>query len=243
MRRIRCWHGSRQPIADDLRKRKLCLSIVTARCPDRTTKERPILFSGPMVKALLAGTKTQTRRVMKPEPDFFTSDGAPARSTRDDRKLGRLGHLIACPYGVSGDRLWVRENGWQPKEPTLRELREGADTWPKYQYDADGLDEGDSEQFKAWGWKRRPSIHMPRWACRLVLEVTGVRVERLQEIGENDCYEEGVERPSGTRLGSDVTARDNACSKYRTIWLGINGPNSWGDNPWVWVIGFRRVES
>ncbi len=184
--------------------------------------ERPILFSGPMVRAILAGTKTQTRRVVK---------------MQDGEQIARL-HFkpSACPYGAPGDRLWVRENGWQRPERTPRMMREGADTWEPYYFDAD-IDEQDHAEFKEWGFKRRPSIHMPRRFCRLVLEVTGVRVERLQAITEVDARAEGAEP---LRAGQDAAG---VLKTHRTgfvhLWQSING--TWLENPWVWVVEFRRA--
>ena len=132
-------------------------------------KTHPILMSGAMVRALLEGRKTQTRRLLK---------GAWAKVR-------------------VGDLLWVRESGWQPSDPTPRDLREGADTWPKYWYDADAgfhiILNGNAEQFKDWGWKRRPSIHMLRWASRLTLRVVKVRRQRVRDISAHDCKAEGIQ--------------------------------------------------
>ena len=160
--------------------------------------DRPILFSAPMVRALLAGTKTQTRRVCKLD----------VRSGMPEPELASL--LRCCPYGVPGDRLWVRET-WAP-------LTVG------YAYRADPV--WNAPPADRW----HPSIHMPRAASRITLEVTGVRVERLQDISEADVIAEGCPRQMLYGTGW-----------YRDLWLKINGTGSWGANPWVWVIEFRLV--
>ena len=200
--------------------------------------ERPILFSGGMVKSILEGRKTQTRRVVKGQAlawcDQFVSEfiASPAN------------HL--SPYGYPGDRLWVRENGWERPERTARMMREGADTWRPYYYDADGETGND---LKGWGFKRRPSIHMPRWACRLVLEVNGVRVDRLQAITGKDIIAEGaVLRAHDDQFGHNpVSSFDGKCyldlvSLWAAGWDSINAKRApWASNPWVWVIEFQRV--
>jgi hypothetical protein len=197
--------------------------------------ERPILFSGPMVRAILAGAKTQTRRVVKPQYASCSVTWGCKAGSGFGFFFGGHDDLVKCPYGQPGDRLWVRETGWERPIRTARDLREGADTWEKYYYDADGLSEGDHEQFKAWGFKRRPSIYMPRWASRITLEVTGVRVERLQDIGEQDAKAEGVNtksRGDGTILPSYL---------FQSLWDSINAKRApWASNPWVWVISFER---
>lgn len=185
-------------------------------------KERPILFSSPMVRALLAGTKTQTRRVMGNQPTEAPTVGAfqvgKGRSYRKDlprKVVATWGEqCCVCPYGVAGDRLWVRET-W-------------ADTMgepPTAVYRADG------ERHPSSQLKWRPAIHMPRWACRLVLEVTGVRVERLQDISEADAKAEGVDN-----IRAKVPTHRDA---YRYLWDDINGFGAWDKNPWVWVVEVR----
>lgn len=223
-------------------------------------KERPIIFSAPMVRALLAGTKTQTRRAVKPQPDITgmrTQDGegrswgpkdVEYRTHDAEHYLSIPGACVGpmrCPYGSPGDRLWVRENGWERPERTPRMMLEGADTWAPYYYDADNED---VESLRAWGFKRRPSIHMPRWASRITLEVTGIRAERLQDIGDADAQAEGTPcwvcgGPLDGRSEDDchcfhkqADARD-----YRYLWESINSAGSWDANPWVWVVEFRRA--
>lgn len=231
-------------------------------------KERPILFSGPMVRALLAGTKMQTRRVVKPQPrtmpDGFlprlywpardthmTHDGTGRAFFQFEKRGNYDGQHTAsgafyCPYGQPGDRLWVRENGWERPERTPKMMREGADTWEPYYYDADDLPWQDVEDFRLWGFKRRPSIHMPRWASRITLEITAVRVERLQDISEVDAKAEGLYQDTAgrwTTYSAFEQAREhlNPVQAYRDLWEQINGPGSWDANPWVYVIQFKKV--
>lgn len=209
------------------------------RRPVAEPRERPILFSAPMVRAILLGSKTQTRRVVKPSREFdpdwpFTSPG--------------IARYTACPYGRPGDRLWVREgfSGPHYREAFPPSLWHELD---EIHYWADGNPvDGD--------WTRpRPSIHMPRWASRILLEVVAVRVERLNEISEADAIAEGVFRKTGeTPIGDTVETWDGrgemiyvhpmaARTEYRMLWESINGENSWSMNPFVWVIEFRRLEA
>lgn len=202
-------------------------------------KERPILFSAPMVRAILAGTKTQTRRVVKGEAlqwlerDKFT----PGFVADPGNRL--------CPYGHPGDRLWVRE--------TWRESGEGS----AWHYAAEGTilpkqRDKDLQAFLArrapftWeSYKWRPSIHMPRAASRITLEITAVRVERLQDISEADAMAEGVIHKQRGDIGmyfvGTEAAGTTAAGCYRNLWERINGFGSWDANPWVWVVEFRRV--
>ena len=191
--------------------------------------ERPILFSAPMVRAILEGRKTQTRRVVKD-------------STFKATKQGRLMHegeaSAWCPYGRPGDRLWVRETwAWGKRysenyaltlETIPKEKPEYAELW----YRADGEQ---INRVETW----RPSIHMPRWASRINLEVTGIRVERLQGISEEDAIKEGALLSTPSINNSWGEGFDRAC--FRTLWESINGPGSWEANPWVWVVEFRQI--
>ena len=198
-------------------------------------KERPILFSAPMVRAILSGRKTQTRRLMKPQPHAGVRRSVFVRSGLEDGH----GRELRCPHGAPGTRLWVRE---QFSYSYGTGVEDRSPCW----YWADGQpDYGD--------WARpAPSIRMPRWASRITLEVTGVRVERLQEISYADAMAEGVEHwvigdgwreyglpPSVEAAGTHPlrSARDS----FASLWESINGPGSWKANPWVWVIEFRRV--
>lgn len=220
-------------------------------------KERPILFSGAMVRALLAGTKTQTRRVMKPQPTGFVGgpgvqlrNGSPAPLVPIDEDAGPCGREIRCPYGQPGDRLWARETcradelpdgldgvryladrGWRAIENT----RQAADDWVKLNH---------------YCGKRGatvPAIHMPRWASRITLEITGVRVQRLTDISEGDARAEGA-RECDPVSGREVllagrSQRGSFVLHYRHIWEQINGPGSWDANPWVWAVEFKRLEA
>lgn len=144
----------------------------------------------------------------------------------------------------------MRENGWERPERTAKMMREGADTWPRFAYAADGWSEQDRADFKAWGFKPRPSIHMPRWASRITLEITGVRVERLQDISEADAKAEGADClvtdncTDASRALLDMPLMEDGNpyrNGYALLWESINGDGSWAANPWVWVIEFKRV--
>ncbi len=194
-----------------------------------TPRERPILFSSPMVRALLAGTKTQTRRLVKPG---VLDEGWPAVAP-----LAIASAADRCPYGAHGDRLWVRE--------TFNTIG------GRHFYRAAAA--------KCNRWK--PAIHMPRAASRLDLDVTGVRVERLQDITEEDVIAEGVQlavteegRPLIAALTPyqpgkpirDWTIADYWRSEYACLWDAINGKRAgadWASNPWVWVVSFKRFEA
>lgn len=221
--------------------------------------ERPILFSGAMVRALLAGSKTQTRRVVKMKPHQQIEerdDGTPWPWMHDGER--DADSWMACPYGQPGDRLWVRES-WQG--PLLQEFEIDADPdWHyashihQYQnpahceYAADGgpkPEYTDADDVMRQGW--RPSIHMPRWASRITLEITSVRVERLQDISIEDAKAEGAWGPDDSivqkvadHFGIDIFAA-NPRKAFQMLWEQINGPDSWDANPWVWAIEFKRL--
>lgn len=233
-------------------------------------KERPILFSGAMVRALLDGRKTQTRRVVKPQPpggtayvivdeDPFGKGALCINSLGVDGRGGPIpGEIDAwrtCPYGTIGDRLWVRETFFD-NNPGERDMEQ-------VYYRADGEPDFDGESITRDGPGWTPSIHMPRWASRLTLEITGVRVERVQDISEADAWAEGYDefdgvcgtcRGSGTHpygypcrceAGRQLRSQ-TALEWYRDLWDSINGKRpgcSWEANPWVWVLEFRRVEA
>ncbi|CAB3888814.1 hypothetical protein LMG26788_03731 [Achromobacter pulmonis] len=210
-------------------------------------RERPILFTGPMVRAILAGNKTQTRRVVKPWEPRPGSAAVPADiSYLPDFTCYRT----TCPYGQPGDRLWVRES--THRRPMLN-LLTGEPLAEKYDggaYTADGADVLTPEGFDlAWWYSRKscPSIHMPRFACRLVLEVTGVRVERLQVITEEQARAEGITDGGCTNCGHNEPCgcdapAPSAIDSFAYLWGSINGPGSWDANPWVWFVEFRRIE-
>lgn len=200
-------------------------------------KERPILFSGPMVRAILEGRKTQTRRVVKPplSPDHLgqweptTIGGTGITDSRGNvvPEMGviwhtRTGQVIGCPYGQTGDNLWVRET-WADLRP-----------YNGIAYRADVSKTGIITKWK-------PSIFMPRWASRITLEITGVRVERVQEITAMDCISEGIKRSQAWDVHDRAT--EEICS-FLSLWDSINGKkHPWVSNPWVWVISFKRIEN
>lgn len=189
-------------------------------------RERPILFGGPMVRAILEGRKAQTRRVVKPQPvgnaDVQFQIGNAVTLPPDGKQL-------CCPYGKPGDRLWVREN-LTAKDGFMVYAADGA------RVDCGAMD------WPACIEKRKtiPSIHMPRWASRILLEVIGVRIERLNEISAPDCIAEGVNVHHDHYDKSDASIY-SVISAYYDLWTNLNGPGSWEENPWVWVIEFKRV--
>lgn len=224
-------------------------------------KERPILFSAPMVRALLAGTKTQTRRPVKlPTTKAVQHGGTYFAATMPDRELfrelaSRKQHLVRCPYGEPGDHLWVRETWGEYRERTEVERAQTQAAWDSVVAGADmvdaalripagtgarravyaaDFDAATRAEMAPW----RPSIHMPRWASRITLEITDVRVQRLQDISGDDCIAEGVD-PAQDDTARDEDARNRAA--YASLWESINGAGSWDANPWVWAITFRRV--
>lgn len=205
--------------------------------------ERPILFSGPMVRAILDGRKTQTRRIIKPQPPV-DEIGRPeygkilGPEMFEPVAYDRHGEMIPgpeifgafdengewgvkCPYGQPSDRLWVRETWFSPPKP-----HNGLWGWRA---------DGDHPHGRAY--RIRPSIHMPRKYCRLVLEVVEVRVERLQDISRGDCMDEGCPFPNMAK-GPDPR------QWFADLWDTINAKRGygWDSNPWVWVIEFTRVQ-
>lgn len=206
-------------------------------------RERPILFSGQMVRAILEGQKTQTRRVIKNTGTYAIEDHHGIITAKRERAA----LATQCKFGQPGDRLWVRET-WQGPlidEELEEEFSQSPDYFKKPAFCAyratDKLDaiNADGEEL---GW--RPSIHMPRWASRASLEITGVRVERLADISRDDAMAEGIvlqtDRGFGLADGSHYHFIDPIDS-YRSLWESINGAGSWVANPWVWVIEFKRV--
>lgn len=232
-------------------------------------KERPILFSGAMVTAIMRGSKTQTRRVVKPQPPknidaslfdwsgygFFYDGLDEDGDCHDVFPDGDVG--LQCPYGTNGDRLWVREAF--AVVPSFDLLDDGAGTLipcgDELAYRADGVRMIDHEEVK---WK--PSIHMWREASRLSLEIVGIRVERLNDITEEDARAEGVasvdvssERALdewcrrstqiATQRGEVRPPVASNVGKFALLWDQINGKaHPWRSNPWVWVVEFKRVK-
>ena len=229
-------------------------------------KEHPILFSSEMVKAILAGQKCMTRRVVRKDiSNQFDIDVDDTVAAYINQLTGDSCNPVEiCPYGSAGDRLWVRETWYY--EEHMHDSTEGTPDLPgglyshRLVYKADCPDYPVNVGVGRQGWK--PSIFMPRWASRILLEVTDIKVERLQEITEEDAKREGVPDeypipsvycPRCAGLGSRSLKTietgcpncDTAKKRFKNLWDSINGRKpgkTWDDNPWVWVIEFRRVK-
>ena len=245
-------------------------------------KEHPILFSSAMVRALLAGTKTQTRRIFKPDRMTWDANGRYTTHAMRGGELSITGSgpfkpsswLHYCPYGQPGDRLWVRET-WQVARETLDYetggeydvfewtdelgdprlhlngdarfgmkaglfyVADGEHKNPSVFYNLTGIDNKTILRPREITW--RPSIHMPRWASRITLEITSVRVERLQEIDIADAQAEGVSDIGAFILDGEGNEQGGPIAEYAVLWDQINGPGIWEENPWVWVVKFNRV--
>lgn len=214
------------------------------------TTERPILFSAPMVRAIIAGRKTQTRRVARPQPPTWATRVPEHGSGYFDpqktlpsgvEQSCTLDAMVRCPFGGPGDRLWVKET-WT----TLSEIgRLGVC------YEADGFEyrPDDTQTLEAlpWDWwdssRRRSSLHLPRRLSRIVLEVTAVRVERLQDISEADAQAEGVEPAEVIEERPEwVDVPRSYRGGFVSIWYDLHGTESWAANPWVWVVNFQLKE-
>ena len=226
-------------------------------------KTRPINFKAHEVRAIREGRKTQTRRIIKPQPSETHWDIIPGYKLLvngpHNLSCGRLGwrfqHCIpqnpvgdkptwaVCPFGKPGDRLWVRETWGMSFEdivPTGRQFVSGG-TWgsparpnrkPCVVFRADG-DMPDDSPGETATWC--PSIHMPRWVSRITLEIVSVRVERLRDIKNEDCWKEGM---------CDATNPELKANRkwFSELWESINGHGSWDLNPWVWVVEFKEVK-
>ncbi|WP_454056073.1 hypothetical protein [Cupriavidus sp. Marseille-Q8015] len=231
-------------------------------------KERPILFSVPMVRAILGGRKTQTRRAVKLPHDNplgtwepMTIGGPNGGRTADGRTIPlqggiwhtRTGECLASPYGQPGDRLYVREAWRSTKELDPHSggrievmcLDAGYSIpWAPIRYEADG----ERRNWQHTGTpphggppepgRYRHARFMPRWASRILLEITGVRVERLNDCSEADAEAEGI---AFLREVPDADETLTARQLYECLWDSINGTGAWAANPWVWVVEFRRV--
>lgn len=204
-------------------------------------KEKPILFSAPMVRAILEGRKTMTRRVVKKQCDH-TGIGRDESGVFVHRHCEHDTGITRCLYGQPGDRLWVRETF------TANEFME-------CRYKADGkqflICNGRKTETEYFEKKWKPSIFMPRWASRITLEITAVRVERLQDISEEDAKNEGANAIAFMELKQmppsliDKTGelyKNSYRYGFYNVWSSINGEDSWNANPWVWVIEFKRIE-
>lgn len=221
-------------------------------------RERPVIFSGTMVRAILEGRKSQTRRVVKPQPvgsgdgmygDLYAKGPEWAFWLPDNRMSEP--RTWRCPYGVPGDRLWVRETFQPILAPGVKwsdsSWEDGSGYAIRYMATQDRIEWADASRDDEISDRVMPSIHMPRWASRILLEIESVRVERVQEISEEDARAEGARLchcvpwphpdPSDTKC-----RRKNRVCAFKQIWGSIHGEESWGLNPWVWVIVFRRVK-
>ncbi|HBX7623774.1 TPA: morphogenetic protein [Klebsiella pneumoniae] len=196
-------------------------------------KERGMIFNGEMVRAILDGRKTQTRRPIKWKQTRFTEigereDGSKWPWSEDAEHACDFWH--PCPFGAVGDRIWVRE------------------TWARYNIDQNSYDIAyratTPENWPEEG-RWRPSIHMPRWASRILLEITNVRVERLNAISQEDAQAEGMELTGWRPTYSDPDSGGEVMTPYDNfaeLWSSIYGEGSWKADPWVWVIEFKRIE-
>ncbi len=234
-------------------------------------KERPILFSGPMVRAILDGRKTQTRRIMKPQPpsikavyDATGTDFKLARATwmdcpREWHICGPVGVVCelaglknayhwTCPYGAVGDRLYVREAGWI--DPAKEFFAYRASPQIAYDLHGGGLIQSDEDVETITAkldktWKRSPSIHMPRWASRIKLAVESVRSERVQDISEKDALAEGIPKDSRKKAmtPNGFVRCDWPQWSFHQLWDSINAKRGYGwvRDPWVWALGFNQI--
>ena len=222
-------------------------------------KERPILFSAPMVRAILEGRKTVTRREVKPQPpeghkwrgwvvDSTCSREIGTASWGDGTgALQRNSVYARCPYGKPGDRLWVRETFIDLRGTGVEHRPDPDGPLQRYAYAADCRPGSHSDEArKDFGLKYKPSIHMPRAACRILLEITDVRVERLQDITEEQAKAEGVRLYSDHAELGDwwhvegvETYSADPRKSFELLWSSVGG--DWQANPWVWVVEFKRV--
>ena len=202
-------------------------------------KERPILFKGEMVRAILEGRKTQTRRVIKNNP-LIDAD-----FTDEFIKLPENHIVDDCPYGKVGDRLWVRETFFH--EETSDEYGDGVVVGPLYRadmpmhWDAIDTEHGDDVDLVASDYKWTPSIHMPRWASRINLEVVSKKAERVQEISEDDAMAEGMLVSTVVEMADGSPCYSSPFYDLWTQTYGIDNPKSLESNPWVWVVEFKRI--
>ncbi|HCD2033571.1 TPA: hypothetical protein NBJ69_001296 [Klebsiella pneumoniae] len=230
-------------------------------------KERGMIFNGEMVRAILDGRKTQTRRPIKWKQTRFTEigereDGSKWPWSEDAEHTCDFWH--PCPFGAVGDRIWVRETwgvvshafsddglmiDWVPDRPStaIHEMPFGNGYYSGYAiYAADGdFTWGDDDGYEDGRSCWKPSIHMPRAASRILLEITDVRVERLNAISQEDAQAEGMELTGWRPTYSDPDSGGEVLTPYDNfaqLWESIYGEESWKANPWVWVIEFKRVE-
>lgn len=202
-------------------------------------KQTPIIFSTELIPKILNGTKTMTRRVIEPQP-FIVLDGVPLvirEAKPDEFPIQR--DVVKCPYGQVGDRLWVREAFYERLDVDPLVDPKKALHYCHYKADNPNMD-------MAWHSfsKCKPSIHMPRWASRITLEITEVRVERVQEITVNDAIKEGyplgcIEHIEQLGMKQLLIANRMRIGWFQSLWDPLNAKHSWESNPWVWVISFK----
>ncbi|WP_271043394.1 hypothetical protein [Pseudomonas sp. VB3] len=215
-------------------------------------KERPILFSAPMVRATLEGRKTVTRRAIKVQPHIDASGNfCVGNSNYGQNGYGKpvTKHFVngCCPYGKPGDRLWVRETFIDLRGTGVEHRPDPDGPLQRYAYAADCRPGSHSDEArKDFGLKYKPSIHMPRAACRILLEITDVRVERLLDISEDQAKAEGVrlytdhaELGEWWRVDGIDTYSADPRKSFELLWSSVGG--DWQANPWVWVVKFKRV--
>ncbi|WP_410752574.1 hypothetical protein [Citrobacter youngae] len=228
--------------------------------------ERGMIFNGEMVRAILDGRKTQTRRIMAIQPEHSELGLRRVIDSKNGRDNGKYfwsqsdacglkarSKVFGCPYGEVGDRIWVRETFQGPlvSEELLEEYRAHPEKFetPQYcEYSADGgakPEYCDLDDNLRHGW--RPSIHMPRWASRITLEITDVRVERLNAISEEDARAEGIIDGGCLNCGEPepcgcANPEPDATDAFAYLWQSIYGQENWNANPWVWVIEFKCIK-
>ena len=227
-------------------------------------KEFPILFNTEMVKAILEGRKTQTRRVVKDKLIIEQAEFECGNRPHVIRSEPSLQYWVDtdCPFGQVGDRLWVRETtiisppNWLAPDDVLDHpdvIKDSKGEYRVVQYIASNSDT--DVPVKDYKLKKTPSIHMPRWASRILLEITGIRVERLNDISRGDAVNEGIEtlmvdcsRDGLKTAYKDYTSHNNAITRnnpidsFRTLWESVNGADSWEKNPWVWAVEFKVIQ-
>lgn len=200
-------------------------------------KERGVVFNDDMVRAILEGRKTQTRRPVK----NVRADNCLVIRKPTKKRNGVYTHVMdapehgLCPFGNVGDRIWVREtfNAFWLDNDVIQEIKDGVSLASELcDYKADYSDSSKPAE----GWT--PSIHMPRWASRILLEITDVRVERLHDMSEADAKAEGASPATYKITPPEAVYRVN----FGDIWRGIYGQENWLSNPWVWVIEFKRIQ-
>ncbi|WP_072166374.1 hypothetical protein [Erwinia sp. Leaf53] len=222
-------------------------------------RERGIIFNAEMVRAILDGRKTQTRRIVKGQRTGEVWSVKPAGVKKHNRHThdwwlptGSLPYsaLPACPFGQPGDRLWVRETwsedfaNYYPNDRVWYAANDDRRRDIEIVDGVRGIYSPESDVHVPFRW--RPSIHMPRWASRITLEITGVRVERLYSISEPDAVSEGLSPIRWYSHPTEGVVRDTggmvATIRFKELWSSIYGVDSWQANPWVWVVEFKRVE-